>query len=171
MAMSFYNAFNLPLTIARPFNTYGPRQSARAVIPTIITQIASGEKVINLGNLTPTRDLSYVEDTCRGFITLAECNKAIGETVNIGSNSEMSIGDVFNLIKEMMQSKVEVIKDDERFRPEKSEVYRLWCDNKKIRDLTGFEPKYSIKEGLEKTIDWFANPENLKKYKTNIYNV
>ena len=171
MAESFHNAFDLPVTIARPFNTYGPRQSARAVIPAIITQIASGKKVINLGNLTPTRDLSYVEDMCRGFIALAECNKAIGETVNIGSNSEMSIGDVFNLIKEMMQSKVEVIKDDERLRPEKSEVYRLWCDNKKIRDLTGFEPKYSIKEGLKKTIDWFTNPDNLKKYKTNIYDV
>ena len=171
MAKSFFHAFGLPLTIARPFNTYGPRQSARAVIPTIITQIASGKKAINLGNLTPTRDFSYVEDTCRGFIALGECNKAVGETVNIGSNSEISIGDVFYLIKEMMQSKVEVIKDDERLRPEKSEVYRLWCDNKKIRDLTGFEPKYSIKEGLKKTIDWFANPKNLKKYKTSIYNV
>ena len=131
MAESFHNAFDLPVTIARPFNTYGPRQSARAVIPTIITQIASGKRIINLGNLTPTRDLSYVEDTCRGFIALAECDKAVGDTVNIGSNSEISIGDVFNLIKEMMQSNVEVIKDDERLRPEKSEVYRLWCDIKK----------------------------------------
>ncbi|MBW2003499.1 MAG: SDR family oxidoreductase [Deltaproteobacteria bacterium] len=171
MAKSFFNAFELPLTIARPFNTYGPRQSARAVIPTIITQIASGKRIINLGNLTPTRDLSYVEDTCRGFIALAECDKAVGDTVNIGSNSEISIGDVFNLIKEMMQSNVEVIKDDERLRPEKSEVYRLWCDIKKIRDLTGFKPKYSIKEGLKKTIDWFTNPDNLRKYKTDIYNV
>ena len=171
MAMSFYNALNLPLTIARPFNTYGPRQSARAVIPTIITQIISEEKVIKLGNLTPTRDLSYVEDICRGFISLAECEKAIGETVNIGSNSEISIGDVLNIIKEMMQSDAKVITDDDRLRPEKSEVYRLWCDNTKIKELTGFEPKYSIKEGLEKTIAWFANPENLKKYKSDIYNV
>jgi len=171
MAKSFHNAFDLPLTIARPFNTYGPRQSARAVIPTIITQIASGKKQIKLGDLLPTRDLSYVEDICRGFIALAECEKAIGETVNIGSNSEMSIGDVFNLIKEMMQSKVEVIEDDERIRPEKSEVFRLWCDNAKIYDFTRFVPKYTIQEGLKKTITWFANPENLMKYKSDIYNV
>ncbi len=171
MAMSFFNAFELPLTIARPFNTYGPRQSARAVIPTIITQIASGKEQIKLGDLTPTRDLSYVEDICRGFIALAECEKAIGETVNIGSNYEISIGDVFNLIKEIMNSDVEVITDSQRLRPEKSEVFRLWCDNTKIRELTGFGPKYSIKEGLEKTSNWFTNPENLKKYKTDIYNV
>jgi NAD dependent epimerase/dehydratase len=171
MAMSFFNTFELPLTIARPFNTYGPRQSARAVIPTIITQIASGKKQIKLGDLTPTRDLSYVEDICRGFIALAECEKAIGETVNIGSNYEISIGDVFNLIKEIMNSDVEVITDSERLRPEKSEVFRLWCDNAKIQELTGFEPKYSVREGLEKTITWFTNPHNLRKYKTDIYNV
>jgi nucleoside-diphosphate-sugar epimerase len=171
MAKSFHNAFNLPLTIARPFNTYGPRQSARAVIPTIITQIESGKKIINLGDLTPTRDLSYVEDICRGFITLAECEKAIGETVNIGSNFEIAIGDVFDNIKEIMSSDVEVITDNTRLRPEKSEVFRLWCDNTKIRELTGFVPKYTIQEGLKKTIEWFANPENLRKYKANIYNV
>ena len=171
MAMSFYNAFNLPLTIARPFNTYGPRQSSRAVIPTIITQIASGKKKIKLGDIMPTRDFSYVEDICRGLIALAECEKAIGETVNIGSNFEITIGDMLNLIKEIMQSDAKVITDDERLRPEKSEVYRLWCDNRKIRELTGFEPKYSIKEGLKKTIAWFANPENLMKYKSDIYNV
>jgi len=171
MAMSFHNAFKLPLTIARPFNTYGPRQSARAVIPTIITQIASGKKVIKLGDVTPTRDFNYVEDTCRGLIAVAECEKAIGETVNIGSNHEISIGDVLNLIKEMMQSNVEVATDNARLRPEKSEVYRLWCDNTKIYDLTGFVPKYTIRDGLDLTIAWFTNPENLKKYKTNIYNV
>jgi len=171
MATSFINAFKLPLTIARPFNTYGPRQSARAVIPTIITQIASGKEVIKLGDLTPTRDFSYVEDICHGFIALAECEKAIGETVNIGSNFEISIGDVVDNIKEIMNSNVQVITDNERLRPEKSEVFRLWCDNTKIRELTGFEPKYSIREGLEKTINWFTNPENLKKYKANIYNV
>lgn len=171
MAKSFYNAFGLPLTIARPFNTYGPRQSARAVIPTIITQIASGKKKIKLGDLTPTRDLSYVEDICHGFIALAECEKAIGETVNIGSNHEISVGDVLNFIKEMMQSNVKVTTDNERLRPEKSEVYRLWCDNTKINDLTGFTPQYTIKEGLKKTIDWFTNPDNLRKYKANIYNV
>jgi len=171
MAKSFFNAFELPLTIARPFNTYGPRQSARAVIPTIITQIANGKKVINLGDLTPTRDFSYVEDICRGFIALTECDKAIGETVNIGSNSEISIEDVLNLIKEIMNSDVEVITENVRLRPEKSEVFRLWCDNTKIHDLTGFISRYTIRDGLEKTIEWFANPENLKKYKTSIYNV
>lgn len=171
MAMSFYNAFNLPLTIARPFNTYGPRQSARAVIPTIITQIASGVKSIKLGDITPTRDFNYVEDTCRGFIQLAKCEKAIGETVNIGSNFEISISDTLDLIKEIMQSDIEFITEQQRIRPEKSEVFRLWCDNSKIHSLTGFEPKYSIKDGLEKTIEWFRNSKNLEKYKVNIYNV
>ena len=171
MAKSFFNAFELPLTIARPFNTYGPRQSARAVIPTIITQIESGKDQIKLGDLTPTRDFSYVEDICRGFIALAKCEKAIGETVNIGSNFEIAIGDVVDNIKKIMNSDVQVITDNARLRPEKSEVYRLWCDNTKIRELTGFEPKYSIREGLEKTINWFTNPDNLRKYKTDIYNV
>ncbi len=171
MAMSFYLAFGLPVTTARPFNTYGPRQSARAIIPTIITQIASGKNELKLGDLTPTRDLNYVEDTCRGFIALAECEEAIGEVVNIGSNYEISMGEMVNIIKEIMNSDIEVIKEKERIRPEKSEVFRLWCDNTKIRELTGFEPKYSIKEGLKKTIVWFANPENLRKYKTDIYNV
>jgi len=171
MVESFYNAFELPMTIARPFNTYGPRQSTRAVIPTIITQIASGKEVIKLGNLTPTRDFSYVEDTCRGLIALAECENAIGETVNIGSNLEITIGDVLNLIKEIMNSNVEVIIDNARLRPEKSEVYRLWCDNTKIHKLTGFVPRCTIQDGLDKTIVWFTKPENLKKYKTNIYNL
>ena len=171
IAMSFHSAFDLPVTIARPFNTYGPRQSARAVIPTIITQIASGKKQIELGDLTPTRDLNYVEDTCRGFIVLAECEKAIGETVNIGSNFEIAIGNLVDNIKKIMNSDVQVITDNARLRPEKSEVFRLWCDNTKIHELTGFEPKYSIREGLKKTIDWFTNPDNLRKYKTDIYNV
>jgi len=171
IAKSFYSAFDLPLTIARPFNTYGPRQSARAIIPTIITQIASGKKQVRLGNLTPTRDMNYVEDTCRGLIALAECDKAIGETVNIGSNTEVSMGELVGIIKELMQSNVEIITDDERVRPEKSEVNRLWCDNTKINKLTGFVPENTIKEGLEKTIAWFGNPKNLKKYKTDIYNI
>jgi len=171
MAESFSSAFDLPLTIARPFNTYGPRQSARAVIPTIITQIAGGKEKISLGDLTPTRDFSYVEDICRGFIALADCDISIGETVNIGANSEIAIGDVLSLIKEMMQSNVEVTTDNTRLRPGKSEVFRLWCDNTKIRELTGFEPKYSIRNGLEKTIDWFTDPGILKRYKADIYNV
>jgi len=171
MAMSFYNAFELPLTIARPFNTYGPRQSARAVIPTIITQIAGGKKQIQLGDVSPTRDFNYVEDTCRGFIALAESDKTLGETVNIGSNSEISIGDTLNIIKNIMHSDVEFIVDEQRLRPEKSEVNRLWCDNKKIKALTGFESRIDITEGLRLTVDWFLNPENLKKYKSGIYNV
>ena len=171
MAMSFYNAFGLPVTIARPFNTYGPRQSARAVIPTIITQIASGVKEIKLGDVTPTRDFNYVDDTCRGFIALAECDESIGETVNIGSNSEITIGDTLNLIKELMGSDVEFVIDKDRIRPSKSEVFRLWCDNTKIKKLTGFESKVDIRQGLQQTIDWITQPENLKKYKSEIYNV
>ena len=171
MAMSFYNAFNLPIAIARPFNTYGPRQSARAVIPTIITQIANGAKEIKLGDVTPTRDFNYVEDTCRGFIALAECDESIGQTVNIGSNFEISIGDTLNLIKELIDSDVKFITDKQRIRPEKSEVFRLWCDNSKIKKLTGFKPQVDIKEGLQKTIDWITQPNNLKKYKSEIYNV
>ena len=171
IAISFFNAFNLPLTIARPFNTYGPRQSARAVIPTIISQIANGKKQIKLGDVSPTRDFNYVADTCQGFLALARCDQAIGETVNIGSNFEISVGETLNLIRELMNSDVEFITDEQRIRPEKSEVFRLWCDNSKIRDLTGFEPQYSIREGLKATIDWFTRPENLIKYKVDIYNV
>ncbi len=171
MAMSFFNAFDLPLTIARPFNTYGPRQSARAVIPTIISQIASGQKQIKLGDVTPTRDFNYVADTCRGFFELARCEKAIGEIVNIGSNFEISIGDTLNLIRELMNSDVEFLVEEQRMRPEKSEVFRLWCDNTKIRDLTGFEPSHDIGSGLKATVDWFTRAENLSKYKANIYNV
>lgn len=171
MAMSFFNAFNLPVTIARPFNIYGPRQSARAVIPTIITQIASGMKQIKLGDVSPTRDFNYVLDTCRGFIELARCEKAVGEIVNIGSNYEISIGETLRLIRELMGSDVEFITDEQRIRPEKSEVYRLWCDNSKIHGMTGFKPSYDIRSGLQATIDWFVNPENLRKYKAHIYNV
>lgn len=171
MAMSFHNAFDLPLTTVRPFNTYGPRQSARAVIPTIITQIASGVKEIKLGDTSPTRDFNYVSDTCRGFIALAECDEAIGQTVNLGSNFEISIGDTLDMIRDIMGSDISVVTDDQRIRPEKSEVFRLWCDNTRIQGLTGFKPEVPIRQGLEKTIDWFTKPDNLKKYKANIYNV
>ena len=171
MAMSFANAFGLPVTIVRPFNTYGPRQSARAVIPTIITQIAAGKKQIKLGDTSPTRDFNYVLDTCRGFIELAESDKTNGEVVNIGSNFEISVGDTLNLIKELMNSDVEFIGDEQRIRPENSEVFRLWCDNSKIKELTGFEPEYSIRDGLAETIKWFLDPANLAKYKADIYNV
>lgn len=171
IAMSFYNAFNLPLTIARPFNTYGPRQSARAVIPTIITQIASGAKDMRLGDLSPTRDFNYVEDICQGFLKLAHCDQVLGEVVNIGSNSEISIFDTLELIKEIMGSEVQFISDEQRLRPENSEVFRLCCDNSKIQALTGWEPRHTLREGLEKTVKWFSDPRNLAKYKPGIYNV
>ena len=171
MAMSFFNAFELPVTIARPFNTYGPRQSARAVIPTIITQIANGMEEIKLGDVTPTRDFNYVEDTCRGFLAIAESDQTIGQTVNIGSNFEISVGDTLNLIKELMSSDVKFVTDEQRIRPDKSEVFRLWCDNTQIETLTGFKPQVDIREGLQRTIDWFTTDGNLSQYKAGIYNV
>ena len=171
MATSFYHAFNLPVVIARPFNTYGPRQSARAVIPTIISQIASEAREIKIGDIRPTRDFNYVLDTCKGMVALSECEAAVGQVVNIGSNYEISIGDVFQLIKSLMGSDTLLTVDQQRLRPEKSEVQRLWCDNTKIRNLTGFKPDYTLEEGLRRTIDWFMEPEHLRKYKTEIYNV
>lgn len=171
MAMSFFNSFEFPLTIARPFNTYGPRQSARAVIPTIITQIANGVKEIKLGDVTPTRDFNYVEDTCRGFLALAESDKTNGKAINIGSNFEISVGDTLDLIKKIMKSDVSFVTDEQRIRPTNSEVHRLWCDNGLIKSLTGFESKYSIESGLTKTIEWFLDKDNLKRYKSGIYNV
>lgn len=171
IAMSFYNSFDLAVTIARPFNVYGPRQSARAVIPTIIIQIADGAKEIKLGDLSPTRDFNYVADTAQGFIRLAEHDNTFGKVLNIGSNSEISIADTLDLIKKLMNSSVEFVTDKARIRPNKSEVFRLWCDNSKIVEMTGYKPQYSIEKGLEATIEWFTNPDNLKKYKTSIYNV
>lgn len=171
IAMSFFNAFDLPITIARPFNTFGPRQSARAVIPNIIAQIASGAKEVKLGDITPTRDFNYVVDTCRGFLALARCQRAVGETVNIGSNYEISIGDTLTLIRNLMDSDIEFVLDKQRQRPNKSEVFRLWCDNKKISELTNFKPEYTLRRGLQKTINWFGNSLNLQKYKSDIYNV
>jgi nucleoside-diphosphate-sugar epimerase len=157
--------------IARPFNTYGPRQSARAVIPTIVSQIASGRPEIRLGDTRPTRDLNYVLDTCKGMIELSECDAAVGQVVNIGSNCEISIEDIFRKIQNLMGSNVVLVVEQQRMRPEKSEVQRLWCDNSKIKQLTGFASDYSIDQGLRITIDWFMNPQNLKGYKTEIYNV
>ena len=171
MAMSFYNAFELPVVIVRPFNTYGPRQSARAIIPTIITQIANGATEIKLGDLTPTRDFNFVKDTCRGFIQLADCDEAIGQEVNVCSNYEISMRDTLNLIADIMGKEVNFIEDTQRLRPKNSEVFRLWGDNTKIKGLTGFEPEYDIRRGLEETIKWFTCKDNLKKYKSNIYNV
>lgn len=171
MAMSFHSAFGLPVTTARPFNTYGPRQSARAVIPTIITQIAGGKKQIQLGDVSPTRDFNYVLDTCQGFIALAQSNKTIGEVINIGSGTEISIRDTLDLIKQLMNSDVEFIIDENRIRPGNSEVFRLCCDNTKIKELTDFEPEYSLEKGLKETIDWFTSSDNLFRYKIDIYNV
>ncbi|HKJ73108.1 MAG TPA: NAD-dependent 4,6-dehydratase LegB [Alphaproteobacteria bacterium] len=171
IAMSFHNSFELPLATARPFNTYGPRQSARAVIPTIISQIAAGADEIKLGDVTPTRDFNYVTDTCRGFLALAECDEAKGQVVNIGSNSEISIGDTFHLIRKIMRRDTKLVVDEQRLRPENSEVFRLWCDNTLIRNLTGFAPQVSIEEGLRLTVEWFSDPDNLKRYKTDLYNV
>ncbi|MBQ9074315.1 MAG: SDR family oxidoreductase [Muribaculaceae bacterium] len=171
IAMSYYNAFGLPVVIARPFNTYGPRQSARAIIPTIITQIANGANEIKLGDLTPTRDFNYVKDTCRGFIALAGCDKAIGQEINICSNYEISMRQTLELIAELMGKDVTFVEDSERIRPRNSEVFRLWGDNSKIKSLTGFTPQYDIRQGLTETIQWFTTPDNLKRYKAGIYNV
>ena len=171
IAYSFFAAFGLPVKIVRPFNTYGPRQSARAVIPTIITQIMAGQTRLRLGNLRPTRDFNYVEDTCRGFVMLAKCETVIGETINIGSNYEISIGDTVALIQDILGSNVDILTDDERIRPESSEVERLWCDNSKIFALTGFRPQIPLREGLTRTIEWLRLPNNLERYKTEIYNV
>jgi NAD dependent epimerase/dehydratase len=171
IAMSFYNAFKLPLIIGRPFNTYGPRQSARAVIPTIISQIAAGKRKINLGDTTPTRDFNYVLDTCQGFIELASCDNAIGKTVNMGSNTEISIDDLFKTITSLMHSDAELEVDARRLRPAGSEVFRLWCNNAKMIELTGFKPMYDIRTGLSETIEWLSKSENLARYKTNIYNI
>ena len=171
MAMSFYNAFELPLTIARPFNTYGPRQSARAVIPTIITQIASGVREIIVGDTSPTRDFNFVSDTCRGFLSLARCDEAIGDLFNIGSNSEVTIAETLQLINELMGESTSYVVDEARLRPAKSEVFRLFSDSTKLSELTNHKPQISLKQGLQKTIDWFSDPDNLKHYKGNIYNV
>lgn len=170
IAKSFFNAFDLPVVIARPFNTYGPRQSARAIIPTIITQIANGAKEIKVGDLSPTRDFNFVKDTCRGFLALAKAQGIEGEEINIATNSEISMADTLSLIADIMGADVKWVEDNERIRPGKSEVFRLWGDNTKIKSLTDWTPQYSLREGLEETVKWFTNKENLAKYKSNIYN-
>lgn len=171
IAMSFYNTFELPVVIVRPFNTYGPRQSARAIIPTIITQIANGKKEIKLGDLTPTRDFNFVKDTCKGFIELSKCDAAIGQEVNVCSNYEISMRDTLNMIARLMNSDVKFVEDEARIRPKNSEVFRLWGENARVKSLTGFTPSYSLEEGLKETIAWFLDKENLKKYKADMYNV
>ncbi|EKE80844.1 NAD-dependent 4,6-dehydratase LegB [Idiomarina xiamenensis] len=172
MALSYFNAFQLPVTIARPFNTYGPRQSARAVIPSIIIQIAAGRERIELGDVSPTRDFNYVADTCAGFIALAEAgHQVVGETINIASNDEISVADTLALIKQLMRSPVEFITDEQRLRPASSEVFRLWGDNQKLRSLSDWQPQHSLAQGLQQTIDWFSQPQHLARYKADQYNV
>jgi len=174
-AYSFYASFGLPVVIARPFNTYGPRQSARAVIPTIITQIASGQRKIKLGAVSPTRDFNYVHDTVAGFIAAMNSEKGLGEVVNIGSNFEISIRDTARLIAEVMNCDIEIVTDEDRLRPEKSEVERLLADNTKARQLFGWLPSYGglegFRRGLAETAEWFMNPSNLSSYKSDIYNI
>lgn len=175
IAMSFYSSFQTPVSIIRPFNTYGPRQSARAVIPTVIIQILAGQKQIKLGAIQPTRDFNYIMDTVRGFISILESEHSIGEVINIGSNYEITIGDTVQLIAELMQTEIEIITDSDRLRPIKSEVERLWADNQKAKKLLNWEPEYGtldgLRQGLIKTIEWFSNPVHQKMYKAGIYNI
>ena len=175
LAYSFYTSFGLPVMIARPFNTYGPRQSARAVIPTIITQIASGQRQIKLGATDTTRDFNYVRDTVSGFIASVDSEAALGEVINFGSNYEVSIEKTALLIAEIMNADIDIVTDKARLRPDNSEVERLWADNSKALNVLGWHPSYAgiegLKNGLSETIDWFVDPSNLAKYKTDIYNV
>ncbi len=170
IAESFYNAFGLPVVIARPFNTYGPRQSARAIIPTIITQIANGAREIKVGDLSPTRDFNFVKDTCRGFHALALAEGVEGRNINIATGTEVSMRETLETIARLMNADVTYVVDQQRIRPSKSEVFRLCGDNKVITSLTDWRPSYSLEEGLKETIEWFTKEENLKKYKSDIYN-
>ena len=175
MALSFHASFETPVAVIRPFNTYGPRQSARAVIPTIITQIAAGQRQIKLGAIHPTRDFNYVQDTVRGFIAVAQCDAAIGQVINIGSNYEVSVGDTARLIAELMGREVEFTSDEQRLRPAGSEVERLWADNTLARELAGWKPEFpgldGLRQGLRSTIDWFGVPDNQRRYKAGLYNI
>jgi NAD dependent epimerase/dehydratase len=175
LALSFYRSFDTPVAVIRPFNTYGPRQSARAVIPTIITQLAAGHKKIRLGATSPTRDFNYVADTVAGFIAVGAAENAVGEVINVGSNFEISVGDTAVLIAELMGSELVIDCDEQRLRPAASEVERLWCDNALARDRLGWQPQYAGREGfargLRETIQWFADPANLARYKVARYNI
>ena len=174
LVYSFFSSFSLPAVIVRPFNTYGPRQSARAVIPTIISQVLAGKKTLKLGSTFPTRDFSYIDDTVSGFISILNSNEGVGETFNLGSGFEISIKKTIEVICNLMQTKINVISDAERLRPKNSEVERLCSDNNKVKSLFNWEPKYDsiegFKVGIDKTIKWFSNVENLKSYKSEIYN-
>lgn len=170
IALSFYRSFDMPVKIVRPFNTYGPRQSARAIIPTVMSQLLAGRKELHLGNLSPTRDLTFVKDTAAGFYAISQADKAIGRALNIGMNTEISIGDLVQLIGMITgNTNFKIVSKAERVRPEKSEVERLYCDNTLIKKYTGWKPEYDLQKGLEETAEWIKN--NLNNYKTNIYNV
>ena len=175
LAFSFYSSFDLPLVILRPFNTYGPRQSARAVIPTIITQIANGQKEIKLGAVSPTRDFNYVKDTVDGFVATLNSKNGLGEVINLGSNFEISIKETVELIAEIMGVTISIAQDGDRLRPASSEVERLWADNSKAKEILNWKPRFAgrngLKSGLEETIAWFSQPENLSGYKSGIYNL
>lgn len=175
IAMSFYTSFNTPVVVLRPFNTYGPRQSARAVIPTIISQILNGIRDIKLGSVHPTRDFNFVSDTVRGFIAAMNSENAIGQVINIGSSFEISVGDTANAIANVIGKEINIITEDQRLRPIKSEVERLFADNNKAKELMGWQPEFGgldgFKRGLEQTVEWFSNPKNLSNYKSNIYNL
>ena len=170
IALSFYNAFALPVTVARPFNTYGPRQSARAIIPTIISQIASGMREIKVGDLSPTRDFNFVHDTCRGFLALARAENVDGREINIATGTEVSMRETLEMIAELMGADVRYVVDPQRLRPKGSEVMRLCGDNTLITSLTPWRPEVSLREGLSRTIGWFTDHENLRRYKPEIYN-
>jgi NAD dependent epimerase/dehydratase len=171
IADSFYRSFDLPLTIVRPFNTFGPRQSARAVIPTIISQLLNGAEEIKLGDIIPTRDLLFVKDTVNGFLKIAECNKLIGHEVNIATQSEITVGDLAQFLINQINPKAKIVSDSVRLRPEKSEVFRLFGSNEKLKSFTDWEQNYSLEAGLAETIEWFSKKENLQQYKSDIYNV
>jgi NAD dependent epimerase/dehydratase len=169
IAISYYRSFNLSIKIVRPFNTYGPRQSARAIIPTVISQLLNGNEQIKLGNLSPTRDLTFVKDTCKGFVEIFNSDKLFGEITNIGMSNEISVGDLVKKISSLTGRKVEIITEEERIRPDKSEVERLYCSNKKLLENTNWTPDYDLDKGLNETIEWIKN--NLTSYKHDIYNV
>ncbi|MBB6625560.1 SDR family NAD(P)-dependent oxidoreductase [Clostridium gasigenes] len=171
LAESFYRSFNMPITIVRPFNTFGPRQSARAVIPTIITQLLSGETEIKLGSLTPTRDFNFVKDTVQGFIEIAKCDNTIGEEINIATQDEISIGRLAEELIKQINPEAKIICDDQRLRPDKSEVNRLLGSNEKIKRLTGWSPSHTFEEGIKETVEWFKEEGNLQRYKSDIYNI
>jgi len=175
IALSFHAAFNTPITVLRPFNTYGPRQSARAVIPTIVTQLLSGQHTLKLGALHPTRDFSYVNDTVGGFVAALEAERGVGEVINLGSGFEISVADTARLIAEILQTDIEVMEDTQRLRPAKSEVERLWADNSKAHSYLGWSPNFAgldgFRKGLEATVAWFSEKKNLANYKTGIYNI